>query len=109
MLAAGNGGDDHGQVVDDLGVDLRQRSRQERRLLLVVALQYHLIAGADDRLHQLNDVFSRYGFAVAQRSRRVQPLLFGTALFVPRHCRRTTFHFFPKKIIDLWPIKAMLR
>ena len=102
MLAAGNGGDDHGQVVHHFGVHFRQRSRQERRLLLIVALQHHLIAGVNDRFHQLNDVFSRYGFAVAQRSRRVQPLLFGTALFVPRHCRRTTFHFFPKKKLSIY-------
>ena len=109
MLAAGDGGDDHGQVVDDLGVDLRQRSRQEGRLLLIVALQHHLIAGVNDRLHQLDDIAGRYCFAAAQRSGRLQSFRLGTALIIPGHSYRTTFHFFPKKFIDLWPIKAMLR
>ena len=109
MLAAGDGGDDHGQVVDDLGVDLRQRSRQEGRLLLIVALQHHLIAGVNDRLHQLDDIAGRYCFAAAQRSGRLQSFRLGTALIIPGHSYRTTFHFFPKKIINLWPIKAMLR
>ena len=98
MLAAGNGGNDHGQVVHHFGVHFRQRSRQEGRLLLIVTLQHHLITGVNDRFHQLNDVFSRYGFAVAQRSGRLQSFRLGTALIIPGHSYRTTFHFFPKKL-----------
>ena len=93
MLAAGNGGNDHGQVVHHFGVHFRQRSRQEGRLLLIVALQHHLIAGVNDRLHQLDDIAGRYCFAAAQRSGRLQPFRLGTALIIPGHSYRTTFHF----------------
>ena len=92
VLAAGNGGDDHGQIVNDGRVDFGQRSGQKGSLLLIISFQNNFIAGVDDRLQQFHDVFGRYCFSVTQGGGSTQPSLFGTALIIPGHCDRTTFH-----------------
>ncbi len=63
MLGPADAGLDHVQIVDALGVELRQRPRQEIGLLLVVALRDHPIARRDERIQGIGDALGRQLFA----------------------------------------------
>ncbi len=58
MLRAADAGHDHVQVVQLAGIDPRQRTGEEIRLLLVVAFQHHPIARRDQRLQRGDQAFA---------------------------------------------------
>jgi hypothetical protein len=55
MLGAAHARNDEMQVVDDFRIDLREGTRQEIRLFLVVALDDHAVARGDERLQDIDD------------------------------------------------------
>lgn len=86
MLRAADAGHDHVQVVQLAGIDPRQRTGEEIRLLLVVAFQHHPIARRDQRLQRGDQAFARQHRAVSQAAHALEaPLLF---LAAPRPLRR---------------------
>lgn len=77
MLRAADAGHDHVQVVQLAGIDPRQRTGEEIRLLLVVAFQHHPIARRDQRLQRGDQAFARQHRAVSQAAHALEaPLLF---------------------------------
>ncbi len=55
VFGAADGRDDQVQAVDDRRIDLGERARQEIRLLLVVALDDHAVAGGNQVLQDIDD------------------------------------------------------
>gem|GEM_PF-6418854 len=79
MLGAADAGHDHVQVVQLAGIDLGQRAGEEIRLLLVVAFEYHAIAGCDQRFQGLDDPLAGQHHAIGEATRLIEtPGLFGT-------------------------------
>ncbi len=79
VLGAADAGHDHVQVVQLAGIDLGQRAGEEIRLLLVVAFEYHAIAGCDQRFQGLDDPLAGQHHAIGEATRLIEtPGLFGT-------------------------------
>ena len=85
MLGAADAGHDHVQIVQLGRVGLGQRARKEIRLLLVVALQHHTVAGMDQRFQRGDDFVAGQHRAIGEPAHLVEPAL----LFVtpPRPAR----------------------
>ena len=49
----------HVQIMDPRGIQFCQRACEKVRLLLIVALECHAVAGLDDRFQQLRRTFRR--------------------------------------------------
>ena len=75
MLGAADAGHDHVQVVELFRVGLGQRTRKEIRLLLVVALQHHTVAGMDQRFERGDDLVGGQHHTVGQPAHLVETAL----------------------------------
>ena len=76
MLGAAHARNDEMQVVDDFRIDLRERTRQEIRLLLVVALDDHAVARGDERLQDIDDALGGQHHAIRDRCDARKPAMF---------------------------------
>ncbi|MCY1398695.1 hypothetical protein D9M71_137310 [compost metagenome] len=84
VLGAPDAGHDHVQVVQLAGVGLGQGAGEEIRLLLVVALQHHAVAGHDQGFEGRDDLVRWQHHAIGQG-----PYLVETALLLAATARPT--------------------
>ena len=83
MLGAADAGHDHVQIVKFARVDLGQGAGEEIRLLLVVALEHHPIAGSDQQFQGLDDPLARQHHAVGEAAHLIDPSGFFSATTRP--------------------------
>ena len=91
MIVSGYGGNDHVQPVDLFRIQLGHCLGQESRLLLVAALQSHLISAMDHTLQKRNDAFRGNFLAAYQLGGICHALMLGAALAVPNHEKLLAF------------------